>query len=737
MKPHPTRLSGVAVLALSATILIAPSPAASAPHSSAPHSSAAPSALAVSGRGATVPFTEYEAEAAGTNGTVLAPSRLRNTLAGEASGRSAVTLSGTGRYVEFTLTVPANAVDVRYSVPDSAGGSDYTAPLAVYVDGAKTTDLTLTNRYAWYYGSYPFTNNPGEGNPHHFYDDVRARFAGTLAVGTKVRLQLDSGSTPTTVDLADFEQVGAAISQPSGSLSVTSYGADPTGAADSGSAFTQAIAAASSQGRTLYVPAGTYHVAQHLSVDNVTVQGAGPWYSVLSGNNVGFWGNAAPNPSSNVHIADLAVFGDTAIRNDSDPVNGVGGALGGGSTVTDVWIQHSKVGIWVDGPFDGLTISGCRIQDLTADGVNLHNGVSHVTATNNLIRNTGDDGMAMWSDSNADHDNTFSFNTVELPMLANGIAIYGGHDNAVTDSVVSETQTNGGGIHVANRFSSVLLSGTTTIARDTTLRAGNLDPNWNFGVGALWFDALNGSFNGTVNVTDTNLVDSSYEAIQWVEGGAINGINFTNVDIQGAGTFALQLQTAGSATFTGVTATGIGYPNPIYSCEGSAFTINQGAGNSGWYTASPYCGPWPDPVYGGGGQPNPNLALGRNTSESSHTQNFVGANAVDADANTYWESANNAFPQWLQVDLGSSSSVSRIVLTLPPSSAWGTRTQTIAVSGDAGTIVGAKGYTFDPATGNSVTITFPSTATRNLRLTVTGNTGWPAGQAAGFEVYAA
>ena len=26
--------------------------------------------------------------------------------------------------------------------------------------------------------------------------------------------------------------------------------------------------------------------------------------------------------------------------------------------------------------------------------------------------------------------------------------------------------------------------------------------------------------------------------------------------------------------------------------------------------------------------------------------------ATDGDANTYWESANNAFPQWVQVDLG-------------------------------------------------------------------------------------
>jgi len=100
------------------------------------------------------------------------------------------------------------------------------------------------------------------------------------------------------------------------------------------------------------------------------------------------------------------------------------------------------------------------------------------------------------SEVNADHDNTFSFNTVELPMLANNIAIYGGHDNSVTDNVVTDTQTQGGGIHVANRFNSVHVAGTTTLARNTTLRAGVLDPNWQFGVGAIWFDAQQGALTG-------------------------------------------------------------------------------------------------------------------------------------------------------------------------------------------------------------------------------------------------
>ncbi len=51
------------------------------------------------------------------------------------------------------------------------------------------------------------------------------------------------------------------------------------------------------------------------------------------------------------------------------------------------------------------------------------------------------------------------------------------------------------------------------------------------------------------------------------------------------------------------------------------------------------------------------------------------------------------------------------------------------------TLKASAGYTFDPATGNTVTVTFPATGQRYLRLTVTGNTGWPAGQLAEFEVH--
>ena len=125
--------------------------------------------------------------------------------------------------------------------------------------------------------------------------------------------------------------------------------------------------------------------------------------------------------------------------------------------------------------------------------------------------------------------------------------------------------------------------------------------------------------------------------------------------------------------------------------------------------------------------PSVNLALGKAASASGSQGGFPPGNAVDGNASSYWESANNTFPQTLTVDVGPAATVGRLVLKLPPG--WGRRTQTIAVGGSA-----PAGYVFDPATGNSVTITVP--AQRTVSLTFTGNTGWPAGQLSEVEAYA-
>lgn len=769
-------------MSASVSLALAAAGAVAAVALSAPAASAAgvpaPSPVGISGRGATVPFKEQEAEYAATNGTLIGPDRLYGRLPSEASGRQAVTLDATGEYVEFTLTAPANAMSFRYSLPDNAAGTGRSATMDLKVDGNQLKTVPVTSKYGWYYGGYPFNNNPGDTNPHHFYDETRTMFGSTLPAGSKVRLQVSSTSdSPTfTIDLADFEQVGAPIGKPSGALDVVSdFGADPTGASDSTAKIQAAVDAGKAQGRTVYIPQGTYDVRDHIVVDQVTLAGAGPWYSVLTGRDpsnrakaVGVYGKYAnQGGSKNVTLKDFAIIGDIRERVDDDQVNAIGGALSN-STVDNVWMQHTKCGAWMDGPMDNFTIKNSRILDQTADGVNFHMGVTNSTVTNTFVRNSGDDGLAMWAESVPNVKNKFTFNTVVLPILANNIVTYGGKDITISDNVMADTLTNGGGLHVANRYPGVnsgqgtAVSGTITAARNTLIRTGNNDYNWQFGVGAVWFSGLNEPVDATINVTDSEILDSSYAAIMLIE-GATRGLHFDHVRIDGAGTYALQIQAPGTASFSDVTATNIGQSNPIHNCIGSGFEITRGAGNSGWYADPPVCtGTWPDPKWTnggvpGGGTPPPtdpptdpptepptdptvNLAKNRPVTETSHTDVYPASNTVDGNANTYWESANNAFPQSVTVDLGASKAVKRVVLKLPPASAWAGRTQTLSILGSTDntaytTLKSSAAYTFDPASGNTATVTLPGTSTRYLRVTLTGNTGWPAAQLSELEAY--
>ncbi|WP_371633917.1 discoidin domain-containing protein [Streptomyces sp. NBC_01259] len=787
MTPTPRRqLLRRSISASLSLALAAVGTAAAVVLSSAPAAQAAgvpaPSPVAVPGRGATVPFKEQEAEYAATNGTLIGPNRLYGTLPSEASGRQAVTLDAVGEYVEFTLTAPANAMSFRYSLPDSAAGSGRDASINVLVNGASPKSVPVTSKYGWYYGGYPFNNNPGDTNPHHFYDEARTMFGSTLAAGTKVRLQVSSTSaSPSfTIDLADFEQVAAPTAKPSGALDVVSdFGADPTGAADSTAKIQAAVDAGKAQGKEVYIPQGTFQVRDHIVVDKVTLRGAGPWYSVLTGRDpsnrskaVGVYGKyARDGGSSNVTLKDFAIIGDIQERVDDDQVNAIGGALSN-STVDNIWMQHTKCGAWMDGPMDNFTIKNSRILDQTADGVNFHYGVTNSTVTNTFVRNTGDDGLAMWAENIPNVKNKFTFNTVVLPILANNIVTYGGKDITISDNVMSDTISNGGGLHIANRYPGVnsvqgtAVSGTTTAARNTLIRTGNNDYNWQFGVGAIWFSGLNEPINATVNITDTEILDSSYAAIHFIE-GATNGVHFKNIKIDGAGTYALQVQSPGTATFDNVVATHIAQSNPIHNCVGSGFQITRGTGNSGWYSDPPACtGNWPAPVWtnggvpqGGSGPTDPtdpptdptdpptdppaetgNLAQGRNVTESGHADVYSASRAVDGDANSYWESTNNAFPQTITVDLGAAKSIKRLVLKLPPAAAWATRTQTLSVSGSTdnnsfNSLKGSAGYTFNPSSGNKATVTLPGTSARYLRLTFTGNTGWPAAQLSEVEAY--
>ncbi|WP_344535039.1 discoidin domain-containing protein [Streptomyces levis] len=709
-------LATVVALAAGTLVALAPAPA---------HAAA----------GATVPFTSVEAESASGTGTRIGPDLTQGTLASEASGRQAVRLAP-GQRLEFTVPRAANAVTVAYSVPDGQSGS-----LDVYVNGRKLAKtIPVTSKYS--YVDTPWI--PG-AKTHHFYDNARLLLGETVQAGDKVAVQ--ATNVQVTVDVADFEQAAGPASQPAGSVSVTSRGADPSGQGDSTQAFRDAIAAA--RGGVVWIPPGEYRLTSSLNgVQDVTLRGAGHWHSVVRTSRF----IDQSSSSGNVHIRDFAVIGEVTERVDSSPDNFVNGSLGPNSSVSGMWLQHLKVGLWLTGTNDNLVVENNRFLDMTADGLNLNGHARGVRVRHNFLRNQGDDALAMWSLNAPDVDSSFENNTVTQPNLANGIAIYGGTDIAVRNNLVSDTNALGSGIAISNqKFLDPFhpLAGTITVDGNTLVRTGAMNPNWNHPMGALRVDSYDSAIEAQVRITNTTITDSPYSAFEFVSGSG-RGYAARNITVDGAtvrdtGTVVVQAETQGAATFRNVTATGVGAAG-VYNCpypNGSGtFTLTDGGGNSGWNSTWSDCSTWPQP---GQGNPDPdpgrNLAKGRPATATGSQDVYTPSKAVDGDANTYWESANHAFPQALTVDLGTREAVRRLVLKLPPQSAWQARTQTLSVQGSAdgsawSTVVASKDYRFDPAGGNTVTIALPDgTSVRHLRLQVTANTGWPAAQFSEVEAY--
>ncbi|MFF4127469.1 glycosyl hydrolase family 28-related protein [Microbispora rosea] len=624
--------TGLAVLATPASATVKPSVV----------TRAALDPALVAGRGADVDFAEQEAENGTTNGTVIGPGRDAYTLPAEASGRKAVKLTP-GQYVEFTLPKAANAITVRYSVPDAPGGGGITTPLDVAVNGHKRATMTLTSQYAWLYNQYPFSNDPNAGllhpdwwitecscvpdattpapeiakpfRPNHFYDEQRLLLGRTYRAGDTVRLTVPAGSKAawTVVDLLDSHLVGLPHVEAL-AANVLLFGADPTGKRDSAEAIDKAIAFAKRTHLKVYIPPGTYQVNRHIVVDDVTITGAGSWYTIIKGRQVdlatpapdgsvhtgvGFYGkDAAAGGSRNVHLSGFAIEGDVRERIDTDQVNGVGGAMSD-STIDGLYIHHTKVGMWFDGPMRNIKITNNVIVDQIADGLNFHTGVTGSVVSNNFFRNTGDDALALWSEKTADASNTIDHNTIQTPVLANGIAIYGGRDNTVSNNLIADPIREGSAIQVGSRFGAEPFAGRLRITGNTTARAGTYELNWNIGLGAIWFYALEKDIDADIEVSGDHYLDSTYNAIMLVsewsvkDRYAIPKVRFKDIRVDGTGTSVVSARVKGSASFENVDARNVGAVG-VNNCgsfnfppTGSEFSLTDLGGNDGGWLA-----PW-------------------------------------------------------------------------------------------------------------------------------------------------
>jgi hypothetical protein len=476
-----------------------------------------------------------------TSGAVLGPKYAPFLVETESSSQKCVKLSAADDYVEFTVESPANAMVVRYCLPDSQDGEGMNSALRLYKNGKLLSKVSVTSKYTWRYGDYPFTNDPKAGRPRNFYDEVRLKGL-AFATGDVIRLQKVADEVPYCIlDLVDLEDVAPPLRQPANSLSVHSFGAGGTGLTDDTDAIRNCLAEAAKHGKIAWVPAGDYKLTGDVTLpSNVTLQGAGMWHTNFVGDEELY--NHADRrlrfklTGSKSHLADFALIGKLRYRNDSEQNDGIFGAHGENCTVSRLWIEHTKVGMWFY-VCRNIAIDGCRLRNTLADGINFCVDVRNSVVQNCTARNTGDDCFAVWpavsdqgfiQEAPSPGNNVFRHCTGQMPFLANGAAIYGGANNRIEDCLFTDI-ASGCGVLLSTTFSTSderlkidnNFSGTTEIRNCALFRCGGFDHGWEWR-GALQLCLDRRSISG-LRIRDVQIQDSISDGFSIVAPGSRHG----------------------------------------------------------------------------------------------------------------------------------------------------------------------------------------------------------------------
>lgn len=475
------------------------------------------------GRGADMPYDMYEAEDGVTGGgaKVVGPNRTVGDIAGEASGRKAVTLDSTGNYVEFTTRAPTNTLVTRFSIPDSAGGGGIDSKLNVYVDGTFLKAIDLTSKYAWLYGNETGPgNSPGSGAPRHIYDEANLMLGKNVPAGSRIRLQKDAANTSTyAIDFVSLEQVTQKANPDPARYTV------PAGFThqDVQNALDKVRMDTTGNLVGVYLPAGDYSTAGKFQVYGkaVKVTGAGPWFtrfqapSTQDNTDIGFRAEASAKGSS---FSDFAYFGNYTSRIDGP------GKVFDFSNVSDIvidniWNEHMVCLYW-GANTDNVTIKNSRIRNMFADGINMTNGSTDNHVTNNEARATGDDSFALFSAIDAGgadmKNNVYENLTSLLTWRAAGVAVYGGYDNTFRNIRIADTLVYSG-ITVSSLDFGYPMNGfgtgPTTIENVSVVRAGGHFWGTQTFPG-IWLFSASKVFQG-IRISHVDIVDPTYSGIMF------------------------------------------------------------------------------------------------------------------------------------------------------------------------------------------------------------------------------
>ncbi|WNI16124.1 discoidin domain-containing protein [Actinacidiphila sp. ITFR-21] len=742
---------------------------ATAPAAAAPRA-AVQLAPAAAEAGATTPFTTYEAEAgtlgggAGAVSLTAAPTTQYSSAALEASGHAYVHLAGTGQSVQWTNTTgaPISFINVRASLPDSAAGGGITGTLDLYVNGTFRQALNLNSKQTWVYEGNDNYNtsdnqNPADGSPRVFFDEAHTFVTGAaIAPGSTFSLQKDAANSASfyDVDVVDVENPPAPLAQPANSISITSCGAVaddiPTNGSadaqsvDSGPAIQNCINQAQSQGKVLWIPQGTFYVkgTNGLQAQGITIAGAGQWYSTVY--------RDVPVPN-NTPLAALFSVTSCTVQNfhiDANAVSrstigGDGGAMD--TTGTDwlangIWTQHTMSGFWASGT--GGKVENSRLTSIWADGINLNNvslnasSGNNLTATNNFVRGTGDDAMAINSVSyntngssttyyNPMTDITMTDNTTVAPWGGKGIGIYGGSGHLVSDNYISDTARYIG--LGAGRFGvngSDLLS--ATVSGNVVLRSGGNaysqgQPALHIGNGG---DGQNTGVVDHVTVTNNTVANSLYDAVGFSTSTNTLLQNNTITDPGRNGVVispSFYPAPTGSATITGNTVTGLKAGATAFANNSSGFTATLS--NNNWQGGTPVEAP-----FGGTAAPLPGTVQAENYDTGGQGLAY-NVTSVNGSGNNYradgvnLESTSDTGGGY---DLGWTTGGQWFRYTVNAATA-GTYTVSLRVAAPSA-VSGALHLSNASGTNLSGAVTIPATGGFQTWATVTAQVALPAGQ---------
>lgn len=498
-----------------------------------------PSAVAADDQyGASVPYTRYEAEEASrSDGTTLERSDDLESTAIEASGQSYVALNNKNSSVDFTATAAANALDLRFTLPDHTSGR-----VDVRVNNETVATLDLSSESAWQYvGGSSVYDESGAGLRARFrFDEVHTLLGRQVQKGDHIQIvKVGDDQNSYGIDFIELEQAAPAIERPEGAVSIADYNnARPgDGVADDAALAAAMDAAANTASKTVYIPAGTWEFSGKIGISHpgLTFQGAGLWYT-----NIFFTSDQAKgggivfnHGASNETLTDFAMSSNLKSRyNQEAQYKGFSGEAGDDTRVANVWVEHFECGFWMGDYVDasqmlytnGMVIENARIRNNLADGVNFAQGTKDSTVRNSSVRGNGDDGLASWSsidtyshsEARIAEGNSFIGNTVELGWRASGIGIFGGKSHVIKDNLIVNN-FSGAGIRLNTVFDGHNFDLNTdqgiTIAHNKLVRSGTTDDFYGKTRGAIDFQEAKGEIRN-VTVSDNLIVRPYAEEIR-------------------------------------------------------------------------------------------------------------------------------------------------------------------------------------------------------------------------------